>query len=66
MVVFDSLEPQLLKPRVGVKLFRNLTHVEMKRVLSNRKRKKFGFKDTAVIVIEHENHRYDVRLEYIY
>lgn len=66
MIQFDDLKPQLLKPRVGVKLFRNLTHVEMKRLISNCKRKKFGFKDTAVIVIEHENHRYDVRFEYMY
>lgn len=66
MILFDDLKPQLLKPRVGVKLFRNLTHVEMKKLLSARPRRKFGFKDTAYIVIENDNHRYDVRFEYLY
>lgn len=64
--MFDDLEPCLLKARVGVKLFNGIKFADVKKILAKRKQKKYGFKETAVVVEQIDDDLYNVRLEYIY
>ncbi len=56
---------KLLNPKVIVRIFEDVSHSDMKRLLRARKQKKFGFKDVAYEVEEVSKDRYHVRMEYI-
>lgn len=56
---------KLLKPKVVVRVFENISHTDMKRLLRARKQKKFAFKDVAYDVEELGKDRYNVHMEYI-
>lgn len=62
----SDLTPQLLTPRVGVKLFNEIKFAEVKKLLAKRRQKKYGFKETAVVVEQVAKDKYNVRFEYIY
>ncbi len=56
---------KLLNPKVIVRIFNDITHVDMKKLLRARTQKKFAFKDVAYDVEEVGKDRYNVRMEYI-
>lgn len=64
------MHAKLLKPsKIVVRVFRGVSHEEMKRLLRTRTQKKFGFKEVAYEVEDlgkvGKKDQYDVRLEYI-
>lgn len=59
------MSAKLLNPKVIVRIFNNISHTDVKRLLRARKQKKFAFKDVAYDVEEIGKDQYNVRMEYI-
>lgn len=57
--------PILLKPHVTVRDYSDLNHSQMLQLVKSYKKKKYGFLLVAYDVVEKENKKYDVRMEYM-
>jgi len=57
--------PILLKPHVTVRDYSNLNYSQMLQLVKSYKMKKYGFLVVAYDVVEREDKKYDVRMEYM-
>jgi len=57
--------PILLKPHITVRDYSDLNHSQMLQLVKSYKMKKYGFLIVAYDVVEKEDKKYDVRMEYI-
>ena len=55
----------LKQPKVVVRTFSDITESQMVKLLKARKQKKYGFLDVAYDVVEIDNGKFNVRMEYI-